>query len=232
MAASSLHGRDCPTVLLGAGVHARSTAEPNTRVQASDWIYENSAERRDARSRTLGRSLPLRLPGKDRKQLRESRMTLYDDETPDKVAQALGRLDQADYVILASNRLYGSIPRLPERYPMAIEYYRALFDGGSASSWWRASTRTRALRHRPRLDARRQEDFTVYDHPTVHDLQEVAATTRAGQSALLGAVPLDGVERTRPIERRPARASDAQPDRMGASQQARHLEPTCSRWTT
>ena len=39
------------------------------------------------------------------------------------------QLDQADYIILSSNRLYGSIPRLPTRYPMTVRYYKALFDG-------------------------------------------------------------------------------------------------------
>jgi hypothetical protein len=38
-------------------------------------------------------------------------------------------LTQSDYLVLSSNRLYGSIPRLPLRYPMTSEYYRALFDG-------------------------------------------------------------------------------------------------------
>ena len=31
--------------------------------------------------------------------------------------------------MLASNRLWRTIPRLPERYPMSTRYYQALFDG-------------------------------------------------------------------------------------------------------
>ena len=56
-------------------------------------------------------------------------MALYDEDTPEKRAELLTWLDEADYIFLASNRLYGSIPRLPDRYPLTIEYYRALFAG-------------------------------------------------------------------------------------------------------
>ncbi len=36
-------------------------------------------------------------------------------------------LAQADYVVIASQRLYGAIGRLPGRYPLAAAYYRLLF---------------------------------------------------------------------------------------------------------
>ena len=39
-------------------------------------------------------------------------------------------LDEADYVFLFSNRAYGALPRLPERYPLMREYYRQLLTGG------------------------------------------------------------------------------------------------------
>jgi len=32
-----------------------------------------------------------------------------------------------DYVVISSNRLYGSIGRMPERYPITSQYYRRLF---------------------------------------------------------------------------------------------------------
>ena len=38
-------------------------------------------------------------------------------------------LANSDYVILFSNRLYGSIPTLPDRYPLSSRYYRLLFAG-------------------------------------------------------------------------------------------------------
>ena len=42
------------------------------------------------------------------------------------LANALGN---TDYVIFFSNRLYGSIPTLPDRYPLSARYYKLLFAG-------------------------------------------------------------------------------------------------------
>ncbi|MCH7996818.1 MAG: glycosyltransferase family 39 protein, partial [Chloroflexi bacterium] len=39
------------------------------------------------------------------------------------------QLAHTDYLVLFSNRLYGTIPRLPERYPLSSRYYQLLFDG-------------------------------------------------------------------------------------------------------
>jgi hypothetical protein len=50
-----------------------------------------------------------------------------DDEN--KRQMLLSNLERADYLILPSQRSIWSISRLPERYPMTMEYYRALFDG-------------------------------------------------------------------------------------------------------
>jgi hypothetical protein len=50
-----------------------------------------------------------------------------DDE--EKLLENLAVLATADYVVLASNRNYGVIPRLEERYPLSSRYYPLLFDG-------------------------------------------------------------------------------------------------------
>ncbi len=45
-------------------------------------------------------------------------------------AQTLAtQLDRADYIYMFSNRGYGSVSRLPERFPVMRAYYDALFDG-------------------------------------------------------------------------------------------------------
>ena len=37
----------------------------------------------------------------------------YAEDTPDKLPRVLSWLDEADYLVMSSNRLYASIPRLP-----------------------------------------------------------------------------------------------------------------------
>ena len=41
----------------------------------------------------------------------------YAEDDPGKYAQMISWLTQADYLVLSSNRLYGSIPRLPTALP-------------------------------------------------------------------------------------------------------------------
>jgi hypothetical protein len=47
----------------------------------------------------------------------------------EKLAQNLALLAEADYVTILSNRIYGTVPRLPERYPLSSQYHALLFSG-------------------------------------------------------------------------------------------------------
>jgi YYY domain-containing protein len=88
-----------------------------------------------AQSNTLGNEhwddpIPLRIGGRDGYSFyRGYEIPNYNEDTPDKLGQMLDWLQQSDYIFLTSNRLYGSIPRQPLRYPLATEYYRLLFTG-------------------------------------------------------------------------------------------------------
>jgi YYY domain-containing protein len=74
--------------------------------------------------------LPLRMEGKDAFSIYHGLdIPNYAEDDTSKYAQMISWLTQADYLVLSSNRLYASIPRLPTRYLMTSEYYRALFDG-------------------------------------------------------------------------------------------------------
>ena len=54
-------------------------------------------------------------------------LPMYEDDRFAKTALIAEALADADYLVFFSNRLYGTIPRLPERYPVTTEYYRLLF---------------------------------------------------------------------------------------------------------
>lgn len=175
-------------------------AEPNTRLAASRWLLQHAADGSVLAVEHWDDSLPLAIPGRERKGFRELSMNLYDDETTEKRRKLLDNLQNADYLILASNRLYGSIPRLPERYPLATEYYRALFDGRLGYQ------QVAEFTARPRLfgieidDDQAQEDFTVYDHPKVQIFYRRDDYDPRSVVATLGAVSLDNVQRVKPSE--------------------------------
>ncbi|MFP4344744.1 MAG: DUF2298 domain-containing protein [Anaerolineales bacterium] len=116
-------------------------------------------------------------------------MNLYDNDDAAKRDLLLLWLDDVDYIMLSSNRLYGSIPRLPLRYPLTTAYYRALFDGSlgfelaaefaSFPALGRCQFPDQELPFGlpdPRYTTARpcsvpyppaEEAFSVYDHPTV-----------------------------------------------------------------
>jgi hypothetical protein len=104
---------------------------PHTRVAASRWIFANVPVGVTVANEHWDWGLPLRLDGRDPfgGMYNGFEMEHYNEDTPEKRAQLYDWLDRADYIFLASNRLYGSIARLPARYPLTTEYYRALLGG-------------------------------------------------------------------------------------------------------
>jgi YYY domain-containing protein len=110
------------------------------------------------------RSLDVSYPGSNN---RIDQLPLYDEDTPDKLEVLLDALDQADYIIMSSGRLWQSIPRLPMRYPMTTRYYELLFAGQLGFE------KAAEFHSYPRLfgiefdDTWAEEQFTVYDHPKV-----------------------------------------------------------------
>jgi len=51
---------------------------------------------------------------------------MYEDDNPNKLVRFLDILNQAEYIFITSSRQWGSLPRIPERFPMSTEYYRQL----------------------------------------------------------------------------------------------------------
>ena len=51
---------------------------------------------------------------------------MYWDDNADKLQRFYETLDQSDYIFITLNRQWGSLPRMPERYPLSIAYYRSL----------------------------------------------------------------------------------------------------------
>ena len=98
-------------------------AEPHTAVRTSQWLNRNASDG----SLVLKEHWEEGLPGLHDHRIRE--LPLYENDGPAKLGQISEMLAEADFVVFFSNRLYGTIPRLPGRYPMSGEYYRLLFSG-------------------------------------------------------------------------------------------------------
>lgn len=93
-------------------------------IQASKWVNENVAagsvvltdNHWDEGFPNLGKFQVAQLP-------------MYEGDTVTKVNRIASMIVGADYIMAYSNRPWGSITRVPERYEFSSNYYHALFDG-------------------------------------------------------------------------------------------------------
>lgn len=153
---------------------------PNPRVSASQWIFDHIPAGSTITSEYWDDSLPLPLVGKPPvSSYRQVTLDLYADRTPqqqfDYIAQALTNVD---YIILSSDRLDASIPRLPWRYPVTAQYYALLESGQLGFRLVYQSDDEPQLGPWKIDDHGADESFTVYDHPRVRIYQRVQTLTQ------------------------------------------------------
>ncbi|HSJ86754.1 MAG TPA: DUF2298 domain-containing protein, partial [Anaerolineales bacterium] len=137
-------------------------------------------------------------------------MRNYEDDNPDKLNWMVENLAQADYIILSSNRLYGSIPRLPMRYPLTIRYYQLLFSGKLGYERVKDFTSYPTLFGIQIPDQSAEESFSVYDHPRVQIFKKTAAFNPEQVRALLS----DGIAWDKVVHLTPLQASAAPSELM------------------
>jgi hypothetical protein len=99
-------------------------------LQASEWIYRNVSRGTPLALEHWDHPLPVRMAVEDRTRSRNEyyrrTLELYNEDDVEKLDGLIEALVGSDYIILATNRLYGSIPRVPERYPLTSCYYQLL----------------------------------------------------------------------------------------------------------
>jgi hypothetical protein len=147
-------------------------ARPHSRVTASEWIYENIPAGSTVSCEHWDDCLPLNLGRLNSGLYQTEILPLYDQDRPDKWEKINQQLAKIDYLILSSNRLWGSIPTVPEIYPQTTEYYRKLFN--QELSFKKVAEFTSYPCFPPINqawfcfpDQSADESFTVYDHPQV-----------------------------------------------------------------
>ncbi|MBA3946455.1 MAG: glycosyltransferase family 39 protein, partial [Herpetosiphonaceae bacterium] len=154
-----------------AWAFTRIYTRPHTRVAATAWINANvpvgatvTDEQWDDSVSGGTVALPIETH------------PYYEDEPSKYVGKTDGQnpedglitqLGKADYVALSSARVYGSVVRLPQRFPVTIRYYQALFDGSLGFDQVADFTSFPTIFGIPINDTNSDEAFTVYDHPRV-----------------------------------------------------------------
>ena len=96
---------------------------PHPSVVASDWLKEN-AKKRDI---VIQEHWDEGFPPVNGLILNE-RLEMYNPDSIKKFSKITNQLEESDFLVLITNRLYGTIPRLEDRYPISSHYYRLLFE--------------------------------------------------------------------------------------------------------
>jgi hypothetical protein len=170
----------------------------------------------------------------------ELNFNMYWDDNREKLERFLRIYDQADYIVISSNRQWGVLPRLPERFPMTSLHYRHLLgcpDVRSIEWCYRVAQPgmfqgdlgfelIAVFQSDPKigpLDINTQfaeEAFTVYDHPKVLVFRKTADYNAEHARAILEAADIDHIVRVTPKKAESYPATLTLPPERLAEQQA------------
>ena len=112
---------------------------------------------------------------------------MYTDDNQDKLERFIDIYNQTEYILISSNRQWGSLPRLPERFPLTTQHYRHLlgcpddrtiqwcytvaqpgmFQGDLGFDLVEVFQSDPSIGSLKINDQFAEEAFTVYDHPKV-----------------------------------------------------------------
>ncbi len=152
-------------------------SQPNTRIQASRWIFSHLKPGSVLTYEQWDDSLPEAVDNHDPSIYQQvsypnangqpqQGLDLYGDDTAAKAQQLARILPTVDAITMATDRLDKSIPRLPCRYPLTIHYYQLLFSGQLGFHL------AVQFENHPNLfgivldDSNADESYSVFDHPT------------------------------------------------------------------
>lgn len=206
-------------ILLSTGAYALAYLnvyrQTHPWIQATAWLCKNLPENSRLLIEHWDDPLPL-LQGTGELDCHEnyqvSVFAAYDPDDTAKLESLLDALENNDYIILSSNRLYNTIPRLPSRYPLTSRYYHLLMGEklGYELVYYAAvypelcgislvdDTFVDPKLPKPRLLAEKEalrpsinlgradESYSVYDHPKPLVFQKTRQLSRAELLELFG----------------------------------------------
>lgn len=138
----------------------------HTRVEASRWILDNLPSDSKIAVEHWDDSLPLRLPHKDFK-IKFIELPVFESDSPEKLAILRAKTAEANAIVFSSNRGWGSIMPLTNKFPLTIEWYKEIFSGSGDFIERHRVTRWPSLFGVEFPCEMADEAFSVYDHPEV-----------------------------------------------------------------
>ncbi|MBP7791647.1 MAG: glycosyltransferase family 39 protein [Candidatus Goldbacteria bacterium] len=151
----------------------------HTWIQASRWMYKNIPEimpgsnppkRTTILNEQWGDDLPVYADGKGGWIYNITKWNLQEPDSPGKIEELSSRLAEADYVVMADKRAYGTYMRLPQRYPINYFYYSTMLKEPEKLGFKLAYEKAvyPSFLGITIKDDNADESFQLYDHPHVY----------------------------------------------------------------
>jgi hypothetical protein len=148
---------------------------PMSRLAATDWILGNIPMGSIILNEHWDDALPL---SSSANQYNIQLLSVFDPDSAEKWSKMNTLLKAGDYLILSSNRGWGSMPTVPERYPRMSQFYHDLFAGRLQYKKVKEFTSYPSFLYLgipyQLPDDMAEESFTVYDHPKVMIFKNMA----------------------------------------------------------
>lgn len=145
--------------------------KPQTRIAASEWIYNQIPDKSLILTEYWDDTLPLPLKNTLGKTFTNIPLHVFDMDTKEKWEKIDSQLDAGDYYILSSNRGWGSIIPLSKRYPKMSKFYKDLLEGKTSYKKVKEFSSYPSLRYLgiplDFPDELADEALSVHDHPKI-----------------------------------------------------------------
>lgn len=140
---------------------------PQTRISASEWMYQNIPRNSVVTGEHWDDGLPIAIGQLTPEYFNRNQLTIYDADNSKKLDYYANELPKADYLVFNSRRLYGTLINLPDKYPLTGKYYRLLFEGKLGFQKVAEFTSYPSIFGYEINDDSSEETFQVLDHPKV-----------------------------------------------------------------
>ncbi|MBI3576589.1 glycosyltransferase family 39 protein [Candidatus Gottesmanbacteria bacterium] len=145
---------------------------PQTRIEASKWMFKHIPPDATIYTEHWNDGLPVYLSGGPVIAYKRELLNVYDADTDQKKSTIAKQLENGDFIILSTRRIWGTMPTLADRYPFTSELYRKLLNGESNYKEVATFASYPSLFGITINDDAAEESIQVFDHPTVRIFQK------------------------------------------------------------
>lgn len=148
---------------------------PQTRLTATEWMFTHIPADAKIYTEHWNDGLPLDLP--ESVPYHRELLTVYDEDNAAKKIYYAEKLVTGDFIVLSTRRMWATMPRLGEKYPLTKLFYQRLLDGSLGYTEVATFTSYPQLFGVAVNDDGAEESIQVFDHPTVRIFQNTKRYT-------------------------------------------------------